>query len=94
MAEILETLGSNGQLGKALYELLEQVATSAVLKANEKDKNASSSMVKGQPLPLCKSIPISSRDSTQYIEVCMYVSKTLFNDGSPISKCWFPWRAS
>ena len=24
----------------------------------------------------------------------MYVCKTLFNDASPISKCWFPWRAS
>ena len=68
MSEILETLESNGQLGKVLYELLEQVATSAVLKANEKDK-MSSSMGKDQALPLCKSVPILSGDNKRYIKV-------------------------
>ena len=73
MAEILETLGTNGQLGKVLYELLEQVATSVVLKANEKDKIASSSLTKGQVLPLCKSVPVSSGDGAQFDKVMMHV---------------------
>ena len=28
------------------------------------------------------------------MHVCMYVCKTLLNEASPISKCWFLWRAS
>jgi hypothetical protein len=61
MAEILETLGNNGQLGKALYELLGQIATSAALKASEKDRNASSP-ISDETLPVCKSVPISRND--------------------------------
>ncbi len=68
MAEILETLGNNGQLGKVLFELLGQMATSAVLKANENDKNASSS-IKDQTSPLCKSIPISPTNGVRSVKV-------------------------
>ena len=66
MAEILETLGINGQLGKALlYELLGQIA---------KDNSANSSIT-DQSSPLCKSVPISPSDAIPSVEVgCMFFS--------------------
>jgi hypothetical protein len=66
MAEILETLGINGQLGKALlYELLGQIA---------KDNSANSSIT-DQSSPLCKSVPISPSDAIPSVEVgCMFYS--------------------
>ena len=60
MAEILETLKSNGELGKVLYELFGQLATSAVLKQHEKNGNSKSSM-NDQTVSQCKSVPLSSK---------------------------------
>ena len=65
MAEILETLVNNEQLGKVFFELLGQLATSAALKANENEKCSSKN---DQTFPLCKSVPISPSDEVHSVQ--------------------------